>query len=107
MLTKLKVIQPYYQERNYIMINSNINKLINKINNLSNETMLETIEPNNFSGKASTLAEFINLLQHQLLTQLFEMQVISKQIDSMIEDINSSFINQQENSLTIYNNANK
>jgi len=49
---------------------------------IANGAYLEPINPDGFSYKPSELAEAIEQLQKQIISQIFEMQVVSAQIDA-------------------------
>lgn len=64
------------------MIKSSMNELIAATIQISQGAYLTDIDPSHYNGKNSTMAHAIDQIQKQVVSQLFEMQVVAAQIDA-------------------------
>lgn len=81
------------------MIRMSIDKLIKETTTLAEGDLLNNINPTGYNGKYSILAHAIENLQQQIVSQVFEMQVVSSQIDASTASI-ELLLDEQKNITT-------
>lgn len=78
------------------MIRMSLDKLIKETSELAGGRLLNNLDPTGYNGKYSVLAHAIENLQQQIVSQIFEMQVVSSQIDASTASI-ELLLNDQKN----------
>lgn len=87
------------------MIKINIDKLIRETELLADGQLLNDLNPSSYNGKYSTLAHAIESLQQQIVSQVFEMQVVSSQIDASTASIELLLEDQKTITQSLYNTS--
>lgn len=84
------------EKENTKMIKMSLKKLIGETEKIANGHLLNNLNPADYNGKFSLLAHSIETLQEQIISQVFEMQVVSSQIDASSASI-ELLLNDQKN----------
>ncbi len=86
-------------------MSKSIKTLTSKANAIANGNYLEEINPQTYKFGMSGLSAAIESMQTQLLSHVFEMQVVASQIDSSTSAIGSVLDNQKKISDEIFKNS--
>ncbi len=87
------------------MIKMSLDKLIRETTTLAEGELLENLNPSSYTGKYSTLAHAIESLQQQIVSQVFEMQVVSSQIDASTASIELLLKDQKNITKSLYDTS--
>ncbi|PKM49052.1 MAG: hypothetical protein CVV02_17750 [Firmicutes bacterium HGW-Firmicutes-7] len=82
-----------------------IKALTEKTTSIASGNYFEEMKPHEYRLNLSTIASSFEDLQKQILSHIFEMQVVSSQIDSSTKEISSVLINQKELSEQIFESS--
>lgn len=86
-------------------MSKSIKTLTNKANSIASGNYLEAINPQEYKFGMNTLSSAIEGMQKQLLSHIFEMQVVASQIDNSTLEISSVLTNQKKISDDIFRNS--
>lgn len=86
-------------------MNKSIRTLSNKAASIAGGNYLESINPQEYKFGMNTLSNAIEGIQKQLLSHLFEMQVVASQIDTSTTEISSVLTDQRKISDDIFRNS--
>lgn len=87
------------------MIKMSIDKLIRETTTLAEGDLLNNLDPTSYNGKYSVLAHAIENLQQQIISQVFEMQVVSSQIDASTASIELLLDEQKSITTNLYDTS--
>lgn len=87
------------------MIKMSIDKLIRETEALAEGDLLGNLNPGSYNGKYSTLAHAIETMQQQIISQVFEMQVVSSQIDASTASIGLLLEDQKTITKSLYDTS--
>lgn len=92
-------------EKGHKYMKKNMKSFRQKAASVANGNYFEEMNPQEFRSNLSDIATAFETLQKQILSHIFEMQVVSSQIDSSTKEISGVLANQKELSAQIFKNS--